>query len=719
MKTALAWGLSSICVVQFCLAQNLSSEADFYVAVDGNDAWTGKLPFANAGRTDGPFATLSKAQNAVRRLIPTMKSDMVVMIRGGNYFIDHTISFGPADSGRSGHKVIYTSYPGERPMLVGGRLIKGWTRHDENLYRVKLDPAWKFDQLFVDGVRQQKARYPNHDYLIVEKAVEDHAKTQFIYKQGDVPNWMDLRGGQAYVWAGHDWFSNLIPIEKIDRESRTITLTGPTLVDIINQRFGKHSKNRRYYIQGVKEALDVPGEFWRDPDSGELFYRPTAESIEQQQIIAPTVRRIIELIGNDPETPVHDITFRGIDFTISKFTNEFVENRGTHGRTPWNEPANKEGMIYLEHADRCFVEYCDIGNTGYSGISIVWHGQHNRIYGNHIHDCGYHGVLLSGYRADFGVKMDRNKFNVVANNWIHHIGRLVGHGAGIFLLASGHNQVIHNLIHHSPRYGICMKGQCWRKEKFPFVVDGMEITDDNRWDLLHSRNNLFAYNEIFRVSTDTEDNGFISFIAIGKDNVVDHNLLHDNHRTLGGLGMAVYLDDVTDYATVTNNIIYNVEGGTIVMPIYAKGIYNRNENNILVGSDKTKAGISSAAMFGQRADHHIYRRNIFYMVNNAPIYNFWNWSPDRVIECDYIVYYVAEGEVRMKGVPGGDSFDHWRKVNDGKFDAHSVVADPLFVNPEKHDYRLKPESPALKLGFKPIDTSKIGLKDDFPQRFKR
>ena len=41
-------------------------------------------------------------------------------------------------------------------------------------------------------------------------------------------------------------------------------------------------------------------------------------------------------------------------------------------------------------------------------------------------------------------------------------------------------------------------------------------------------------------------------------------------------------------------------------------------------------------------------------------------------------------------------------------DQHSIVADPLFVAPEKDDFRLKENSPALAIGFKPFDYSKAG-----------
>jgi hypothetical protein len=55
------------------------------------------------------------------------------------------------------------------------------------------------------------------------------------------------------------------------------------------------------------------------------------------------------------------------------------------------------------------------------------------------------------------------------------------------------------------------------------------------------------------------------------------------------------------------------------------------------------------------------------------------------------------------------TFDEWQKS--GK-DARSAVADPKFLDPARHDYRLAPDSPALKLGFKPFDYGQAGVYGD-------
>jgi hypothetical protein len=70
----------------------------------------------------------------------------------------------------------------------------------------------------------------------------------------------------------------------------------------------------------------------------------------------------------------------------------------------------------------------------------------------------------------------------------------------------------------------------------------------------------------------------------------------------------------------------------------------------------------------------------------------WNvyFSPTKKLE-----------EVKFNGL----AWSTWQKS--GK-DRHSVYADPMFADAAKRDFRLKPGSPALALGFEPIDTSMVG-----------
>ncbi|MFC5456997.1 right-handed parallel beta-helix repeat-containing protein [Prosthecobacter fluviatilis] len=57
-----------------------------------------------------------------------------------------------------------------------------------------------------------------------------------------------------------------------------------------------------------------------------------------------------------------------------------------------------------------------------------------------------------------------------------------------------------------------------------------------------------------------------------------------------------------------------------------------------------------------------------------------------------------------------EPLDEWSAWQNAGWDKHSLVADPLFEDWEKDDFRLKPESPAFKLGFKKIPVEEIGIR---------
>ena len=101
-----------------------SQPAVFYVATDGSDAWSGKLAAPNTAKTDGPFATLQRARNSVRELKVAQEGltqPVTVMVRGGRYYLESTFDLTAADSGTAQAPVTYTAYPGETPVISGGR----------------------------------------------------------------------------------------------------------------------------------------------------------------------------------------------------------------------------------------------------------------------------------------------------------------------------------------------------------------------------------------------------------------------------------------------------------------------------------------------------------------------------------------------------------------------------------------------------------------------
>ena len=97
-----------------------------YVAPDGSDAWSGALAEPNAGRTDGPFASIQRAQRAVRDLRRQGKLAQPVTVRiRGVHRLREPVVFTPADSGTAACPVTYTSYEGRRAVLSGGRVVTG------------------------------------------------------------------------------------------------------------------------------------------------------------------------------------------------------------------------------------------------------------------------------------------------------------------------------------------------------------------------------------------------------------------------------------------------------------------------------------------------------------------------------------------------------------------------------------------------------------------
>jgi len=82
-------------------------------------------------------------------------------------------------------------------------------------------------------------------------------------------------------------------------------------------------------------------------------------------------------------------------------------------------------------------------------------------------------------------------------------------------------------------------------------------------------------------------------------------------------------------------------------------------------------------------------------------------ATDQRVVFHHNLYWNAAGPVDFNGL----DLETWQKLPGGKGEG-SIVADPRFVDPTAGDFRLKPDSPAAKVGFKPFDYTKAGVYGD-------
>ena len=123
------------------------------------------------------------------------------------------------------------------------------------------------------------------------------------------------------------------------------------------------------------------------------------------------------------------------------------------------------------------------------------------------------------------------------------------------------------------------------------------------------------------------------------------------------------------------------------------------ENNILAFAGEQQ-------LQRTRTEEHIsffFERNIVYWDNGSPLLGS-NWK-DNNFRMDHNLYFHAGTPGRSR-FPENLTFEQWQK--DRGQDQHSVIADPLFENPKQDDFRLKPNSPAMQIGFQPFDYTQAG-----------
>src|SRR6185437_6229771 len=236
-----------------------------------------------------------------------------VILRGGTYYLDSPLEFGPEDSGTGNAPVVYAAAAGEKVVLSGGRRLEGGRWGEVNGRRAWLvdmpevkERRWRFRQLFVNGDRRPRTRLPKQGEYRIESLpgyTGDFLRSptkQFVYAPGDiVPAWHNLR--DVEVVGITKWLDNRLPIEGVDAKTRTVTFDRPSLFALLSG-----DRPGPYWVENVAEALDTPGQWYLDRPRGALSYLPRlGEEMPSAEIVAPRLDRVIRVVGR-AGAPAHD-----------------------------------------------------------------------------------------------------------------------------------------------------------------------------------------------------------------------------------------------------------------------------------------------------------------------------------------------------------------------------------------------------------------------------
>jgi len=136
----------------FIFTFNINAIDLFISSTKGNDA--------NPGTIDAPLKTLYKARDIVRTFPKT--GPINIWLREGTYYLDSALILGIQDGGTANAPIKYSNYCGEKVIISGGkRITSAWSNYSGNIMVNNIGPNLKFDQLFINGVRQILARYPS------------------------------------------------------------------------------------------------------------------------------------------------------------------------------------------------------------------------------------------------------------------------------------------------------------------------------------------------------------------------------------------------------------------------------------------------------------------------------------------------------------------------------------------------------------------------------
>lgn len=544
-----------------------ASSLSVYVSPKGYDG--------NPGTKEKPLATIQKARDVVRTTKNVAKGPIEVVLLPGTYYPGESLIFGPDDSGFPGAPITYRAEEEGTATISGGKRLKcDWKPYKDGIFACDVPEAkagtLDFSELYVNGRRQIRARYPNGDSRVPQPAGYirttgadkwPHKEMYFNPETFTQKQWAHPEEAVVFVFQRINF--DLVPfwngqwhVRGIDR-SRNALLLGDggrqqLLFHYMQAYLPGIYPNMPFYVENVFEELDAPDEWYLDRREGKLYYKPADGMDLKNAVVEPAlIQRVVQINGTR-DNPVKYITLRGL--------------RIAHAACTYFEPYSPAGMgdytiqvggaVFIEGAEGITVDRCSLeGNSG-NGFFVNRYARRVRLTNSRLADIGESGICFVGkniYREDKHSKCPVCGFDnwwgwdpetdeipmdcEASNNLVHDVGVFAKQCGGVFMANCQRIKIIHNHIYNTPRAGINV--------------------NDGRYG-----GHVFEFNDVHDTVRETSDHG--PFNSYGREPYWCQNVCHpeyvpegyprcpgDKHHNLGSF------EEIAKYARETTIIRNN------------------------------------------------------------------------------------------------------------------------------------------------------------------
>ena len=601
-----------------------------------------------------------------------------ILVEDGVHPITETITLGKDDS--------QVTWSGKNAIFMAGKPITGWVKEGKMWKAALPDKAWKFEQLWINGRRATLARSPNKGFHHITEAVgagvfpdlkENMNFHAFCVAQPEYDVLQSIPQAErddVLLTVTHAWAVGQCRIKALNEEALAVQIKGRS-----RYPFVEFEPDQRFWMENYRAALDAPGEWFLDKAKGEVLYLPLpGEDLTKAEVIAPVVTKFIVMKG------AHDVRFEGISFQYSQ---HLYPADGLHDG---QAATTSDGCIEIEDSRGIHFENCEIAHTGLHAIWFKNGCSDSTVKHCHLHDLGGGGVYVgeTGRPSEERV----NHHLVVDDCIIQHGGRLHPSACGVVFTHTQHCAVTH-----------CDIGD--------FYYTGISAGWNWGYGDTASRETLVENNHIHHLGwAYLSDMGGFYGLGTSPGTIIRGNHVHHiaSHR-YGGWGL--YNDEGATDTLMENNLVHDTWNAGFHQHY---GYFNTVRNNIFAFGN-------SAQIQASRNEARLrfrYLNNIVVWDPASPLLDGgeWNWKffdkIDRGDPKDSLIfrknlYWPTDGNIPAKLTKSHFTWEEWRKM--GR-DSGSQFADPMFEDIAKRDFRLKPGSPAEKLGFKPWDLTLAGVR---------